>query len=61
MSTQPLTHKIDHSILRHMNNEDQANTTELDLKRLEARVDELIQTVKTLRMRIVTYEVNKKS
>lgn len=34
--------------MRHMNNEDQANTTELDLKRLETRVDDLIQTVQSL-------------
>jgi cell division protein ZapB len=31
-----------------MNNEDQANTTDLDLKRLETRVDDLIQTVQSL-------------
>lgn len=44
-----MTRTFAHSILVHMNTEDQAALTELDLKRLEVRVDELIRTVSLLK------------
>ena len=44
----PLTHRIAHSILMRMNSSDPNAATELDLKRLESQVDQLIQTIERL-------------
>lgn len=44
-----MTRTLAHSILMAMNTEDQTALTDLDLKRLEVRVDELIRTVSLLK------------
>ena len=43
-----LTRATTHSILGRMNANDQNSSTELDLKRLETQVDELIRTISRL-------------
>ncbi len=48
MWPRPLTRCMAQSILAGMSNEDQSGETELDLKRLEIRVEELIRALRQL-------------